>query len=166
MLVSLCFLASGSIRGFEPRRSCFTRNAAITTARNRETVPGAIDMLCRSPSLCRSSALEKVERKNNHCCYQQQVNQATGDKATVKPNQPEQQQHYQNSPQHKSYLLVSNVLCNSGLCESSRLCARPHTRYPLSNVVYLTCALNQRSVDFESSLLNSLLSSSGIFRTT
>jgi hypothetical protein len=38
------------------------------------------------------------------------VNQATGDKATVEPNQPEQQQHYKNSPQHESYLLVSKRL--------------------------------------------------------
>src|SRR6185436_8580738 len=109
MCVSLCFISSSSIRGFEPRRSCFTRNAATITARNRETVTGPIDMLCLFSRLCRSSALEKVERKNNNCCYQQQVNQATGDKATVKPNQPEQQQHYKNSPQHESYLLTQNV---------------------------------------------------------
>jgi hypothetical protein len=67
-------------------------------------------MLCRSPGLCRTSAFEKVQRKNNNCCDQQQVNQATGDEATVKPNQPEQQQNYQNSPEHQSYLLISKPL--------------------------------------------------------
>ena len=52
---------------------------------------------------------EKVQRKNNNGCYKQEVNHAIGDKATVKPNQPEQQQHYKNCPQHKSYLLIQNV---------------------------------------------------------
>jgi hypothetical protein len=31
------------------------------------------------------------------------VNEAIGDKATIKSNQPEQQQHYKNCPQHDSY---------------------------------------------------------------
>ena len=42
MVVSLCFASSNSSRGFEPRRSCFALNAAITIARNREISPGPL----------------------------------------------------------------------------------------------------------------------------
>lgn len=53
------------------------------------------------------------------------MNKATGDKATVKANQPEQQQHYKNSPEHESYLLVSNVLVT--LNQANRdVCALDH----------------------------------------
>jgi len=40
--------------------------------------------------LCRASALEKIKRKNHDRCYQQQVNQAAGNKAAIEANQPEQ----------------------------------------------------------------------------
>src|ERR1044071_635257 len=36
MVVFLCLSGCGSIRGFEPRRSCFALNPANTTSRNRE----------------------------------------------------------------------------------------------------------------------------------
>src|SRR5690349_10417995 len=52
----------------------------------------------RSPGLRRAATPKKVQRKNDNRCYKQQVNQATSDKPSIKPNQPEQQQHYKNCP--------------------------------------------------------------------
>src|ERR1044072_717739 len=40
IVVLLCLSGCGSIRGFEPRRSCFALNPANTTSRNRELSPG------------------------------------------------------------------------------------------------------------------------------
>jgi hypothetical protein len=51
----------------------------------------------------------KGSEQDDDRCYQQQVNQAVSNKASIKPNQPEQQQHYKNCPQHESDLLTSNV---------------------------------------------------------
>jgi len=42
MVVFLCLSGCGSIRGFEPRRSCFALNPANTTSRNRELSRGPI----------------------------------------------------------------------------------------------------------------------------
>jgi hypothetical protein len=42
MVVFLRLPGCGSIRGFEPRRSCFALNPANTTSRNRELSPGPI----------------------------------------------------------------------------------------------------------------------------
>src|SRR6185503_2018721 len=86
--------------------------------------------------LCRVSVLEEVQRKNDKCCYQQQVDQAARDKASIKPYQPEQQQHYKNCPQHESYLLIFQTFripYYSGLCEPECLCVRPHTCCPFRN---------------------------------
>lgn len=69
MLVSLCFLASGSIRGFEPRRSCFTLNAATTTARNREIPPGPLSgqlsVICWSLSVALMPFALRAREKPN-----------------------------------------------------------------------------------------------------
>src|SRR5690242_6636661 len=48
MVVFLRLLGCGSMRGFEPRRSCFALNPATTTSRNRELSAGPI---CRGLSL-------------------------------------------------------------------------------------------------------------------
>lgn len=40
MVVFLCLSGCGSIRGLEPRRSCFALNPATTTSWNRELSPG------------------------------------------------------------------------------------------------------------------------------
>jgi hypothetical protein len=40
MVVFLRLLGCGSMRGFEPRRSCFALKPAITTSPNREPSPG------------------------------------------------------------------------------------------------------------------------------
>src|SRR5690349_18678929 len=42
MVVFLCLSGCGSIRGFEPRSSCFALNPANTTSRNRELSRGPI----------------------------------------------------------------------------------------------------------------------------
>jgi hypothetical protein len=60
-------------------------------------------------ALCRITATEKVQCKNDYRCHKQQVNQTVSNKAAIKANQPEQQQHNQNCPQHESYLLIANV---------------------------------------------------------
>jgi hypothetical protein len=42
-------------------------------------------------ALCRISALpQEIKYKNHDRCYQQQVNQAGGDKASIKSKQPQQ----------------------------------------------------------------------------
>src|SRR6476661_5559582 len=108
------FLSSTTLRPLGPR-VIFTVSASLFTPRRiaaRECPPKvicfAIIFVC-SRGLRRVAAPEKVQRKNDDCCYQQQVNHTIGDKAAIKPNQPQQQQHYQNRPQHESYLLTSNV---------------------------------------------------------
>src|SRR5262245_5254572 len=109
------FLSSTTLRPLGPR-VIFNVSASLFTPRRiaaRECSPKvicfAITFAC-SPGLCRVSAPEKVQRKNDNRCYQQQVDQAVGDKATIKPNQPKQQQHNKNCPQHESYLLISKCL--------------------------------------------------------
>ena len=84
----------------------------------------------RNEHLYRISALEKVQRKNDNCCDQQQVNQATGDEATVKAHQPEQQQNYKNGPEHQSYLLISKPLESFVILDqaSRPVCALNHIR--------------------------------------
>jgi hypothetical protein len=75
----------------------FTVSASLFTPRRiaaRECSPKvicfAITFACFL-DLCRVSApLEKVQSKNNDRCYQQQVNQAASNKASIKPNQPQQ----------------------------------------------------------------------------
>jgi len=42
------------------------------------------------PGLGRISVLKEINCKNYCRCYQQEMNQAGGDKATIKSNQPEQ----------------------------------------------------------------------------
>ena len=42
------------------------------------------------PGLYRAAAPEKVQRKNDNRRYQQYMDQAVSDKATIKRNQPEQ----------------------------------------------------------------------------
>jgi hypothetical protein len=83
--------------------------------------------------LGRVSVLDEVQHKNDNCCYQQQVDQATGDKASIKPYQPKQQQHYQNCPQHESYpfiLQTCRILCHTGLWDPSCPCVTPHMCCP------------------------------------
>jgi len=60
--------------------------------------------------LCRASARENIKRKNDERSQKQQVNQVGGDKTAHKPNRPQQQQHYQNYPQHDRISLISKTL--------------------------------------------------------
>src|SRR5690349_24465597 len=108
------FLSSTTLRPFGPS-VIFTVSASLFTPRKiaaRECSPKVICFaisLLVPRALCRVAAPEKVERKNDDRCYKQQVNQAVGNKASIKPNQPQQQQHYENRPQHESCLLTGNV---------------------------------------------------------
>src|ERR1041384_8359670 len=113
-----------TLRPFGPR-VIFTVSASLFTPRRiaaRECSPKvicfAIPVVC-SPGLCRITLPDKVQHKNDNRSYKQKVNQAASDKATIKPNQPEQQQHCKNCPQHQSYLLIFKMfrlLCQTGLC--------------------------------------------------
>jgi hypothetical protein len=62
--------------------------------------------------LCRASTLEQIKRKHHDCCHQQKVNQAAGNKAPIEPNQPEQQQNYENRPQHNHLSPQLNLFDN------------------------------------------------------
>ena len=88
-----------------------------------------------APALCRVATLEKVQRKYDDRCYKQQVNQAVSNKASIKPNQPQQQQHYKNCPQHESYLLTWK--CLKSVClrldyANETVCALDHIHAILS----------------------------------
>src|ERR1044071_6059440 len=130
------FLSSTTFRPLGPRVT-FTVSASLFTPRRiaaRECPPKvicfAIIFTCSS-RLCRISTPEKVQSKNDDCCYKQQVNQAVSNKASVKPDQPQQQQHYKNCPQHESYLLTSNCLescCLRLNCANRTVCAVYHIR--------------------------------------
>src|SRR5690349_19976275 len=104
------FFSSTTLRPLGPRvvvtvsASLFTPRRIAARACPPNVICFAITFTCSS-RLCWVSAPQKVQSKNVDRCYEQQVNQAVSNKASIKPNQPQQQQHYQNCPQHKSYLL-------------------------------------------------------------
>ena len=126
------------------------------------------DLPFKTPSfldLCRVSVpLDQVQRQNNSGCYEQQVNQAIGDKATVKSNQPQEQQHYKNCPQHESYLLTpkcSESFCLRMDCANTSVCALDHIRAILfrevvalllvSHVCFCTCHSQRESTSCRAS---------------
>jgi len=76
----------------------FTVSASLLTPRKIAARDCSPTIICFAiifvsnpePGLSRLSVLKEIKCKNYCRCYQQEMNQAGGDKATIKSNQPEQ----------------------------------------------------------------------------
>src|SRR6185369_1058073 len=103
------FLSSTTLRPFGPR-VIFTVSASLFTPRRIAARECAPKVICFAIILlCRVATPKKIQSKNDDRCYKQQVNQAVSNKASIKPDQPQQQQHYKNCPQHESISSFRNV---------------------------------------------------------